>query len=87
MGTFTNFVLSGLCSLAVLGIGCLFLRYRGADTLTFMTWIKIWAILVDWIVAIAASLLLSVLFPGPDDKGISNMINSVAGAITTFHMR
>jgi hypothetical protein len=87
MGTFTNFVLSGLISLAVLGIGCLILRYRGADTLTFMSWIKVWAVLIDWIVAIGASLILSALFPGPDDKGISNMINSVAGAITMLHVR
>lgn len=85
MDLFTNFILSSLGSLIVLVAGLLFIRSQNADpTMAYISWIKMWAIFIDWSSALLFSLLLSSLFPDPTDGNFNGIMHTVTGLMVSF---
>ena len=65
MDQFTNYILSGVLTLLIWAIGAIYIRLTSPeDTMAYLQWLKIWAILAGFL-AVAFSLLLGVMFPDP----------------------
>jgi hypothetical protein len=62
----TNFFLSFLCCVLLYVAGLVWIRLRGGDTASYISWLKWNAILCLWFTWPAFGLLLGVLFPDPN---------------------
>lgn len=74
MDIFTNFVLSGVLSIGVWILGAYILKRKGARDVSFVTWLKIWA-LTAGAQAFVFSILLSLAFPNAGDSSILKMLS------------
>jgi len=73
MDIFTNFLLSGVLSIGVWIIGIFILKRQNAADVSYVNWLKIWA-LTAGIQALIFSTLLSIAFPDPAEAGLLAML-------------
>jgi hypothetical protein len=75
MDDFTNYVLSGVLTLAVWGVGALVIRANAGESVDYVNWLKIWA-LTAAIQAVAFSLALGAMFPSPTVEAVEESLTS-----------
>lgn len=72
----TNYLLSGVLTIGIWGIGAAYIRWFGSnDTMDYIAWLKIWAITAGF-VAFGFSMLLGAVFPDP---AMEEMLKAVSG--------
>lgn len=76
MDIFTNYILSGVLTLAVWAIGAIVVHFVNPETTAYITWLKIWAIAAAFI-ATGFSLILTGIFPDPASQDITKMLTSI----------
>jgi hypothetical protein len=75
MDDFTNYIVSGVLTVGVWGIGAVLIHFSSNDSVAYLNWLKIWA-LTAAIQAIVFSLAIGALFPSPATMAVENSLDS-----------
>jgi len=72
---FTNYVLSFVLAIGVWGVGALHIRRNSNDSLSYVRWLKIWAVTAIF-QTVVFSVILGVLFPSPELAAVEDTVTS-----------